>query len=98
MNQLSRHYFLFLIIIDICGRKDYSKSAFISRVTRNHFRRSMNRTRIVTIIAFLCVVSLGIGFGSQYVWSQQQKPYPTRSITYMVCFDPGGQSDREARR
>ncbi len=28
----------------------------------------------------------------------QEKPYPTRQITYMVCFDPGGQSDREARR
>lgn len=24
--------------------------------------------------------------------------FPTRSITYMVTFDPGGQSDREARR
>ena len=24
--------------------------------------------------------------------------YPTRQITYLICFDPGGQSDREARR
>lgn len=24
--------------------------------------------------------------------------YPTRQITYLVCFDPGGQTDREARR
>ncbi len=28
----------------------------------------------------------------------QEKPYPTKSITYLVTFDPGGQSDREARR
>ena len=24
--------------------------------------------------------------------------YPTRQISYLICFDPGGQSDREARR
>lgn len=32
---------------------------------------------------------------------QAQKPaedYPKKPITYLVCFDPGGQSDREARR
>jgi tripartite-type tricarboxylate transporter receptor subunit TctC len=28
----------------------------------------------------------------------QEKPYPTKSVTYLVTFDPGGQSDREARR
>jgi tripartite-type tricarboxylate transporter receptor subunit TctC len=28
----------------------------------------------------------------------QEKPYPTKSLTYLVTFDPGGQSDREARR
>jgi tripartite-type tricarboxylate transporter receptor subunit TctC len=27
-----------------------------------------------------------------------QKGYPTKSITYLVTFNPGGQSDREARR
>ena len=26
-----------------------------------------------------------------------EKSYPTREITYMICFDPGGQSDRAAR-
>jgi len=30
-------------------------------------------------------------------WAQTEKPYPTREITYMICFDPGGQSDRAAR-
>jgi len=24
--------------------------------------------------------------------------YPTKQISYLICFDPGGQSDREARR
>jgi hypothetical protein len=30
-------------------------------------------------------------------WAQTEKPYPTRQITYIICFDPGGQSDRAAR-
>jgi tripartite-type tricarboxylate transporter receptor subunit TctC len=30
-------------------------------------------------------------------WTQTQEPYPTRKITYVICFDPGGQSDRAAR-
>ena len=29
--------------------------------------------------------------------AQQEKPFPTRQLTYMICFDPGGQSDRVAR-
>jgi tripartite-type tricarboxylate transporter receptor subunit TctC len=33
----------------------------------------------------------------QQVWAQQEKPYPTRQLNYMICFDPGGQSDRVAR-
>ena len=27
----------------------------------------------------------------------QEKPYPTKQITYLLCFEPGGQSDRIAR-
>ena len=27
----------------------------------------------------------------------QEKTFPARQINYMVCFDPGGQSDRVAR-
>src|SRR5512136_1693897 len=30
-------------------------------------------------------------------WTQTKEPYPTRTITYVICFDPGGQSDRAAR-
>jgi len=58
----------------------------------------MRKTHVVTVIALLGVIALCIGLGSRYAWSQQEKPFPTRQITYMVCFDPGGQSDREARR
>ena len=41
------------------------------------------------LVASLCVSG---------AWAQKEKPFPTKQITYMVCFDPGGQSDREARR
>lgn len=30
-------------------------------------------------------------------FAQQEKPFPTHQISYMICFDPGGQSDRVAR-
>jgi tripartite-type tricarboxylate transporter receptor subunit TctC len=58
----------------------------------------MKRTHVVTPIALLCLVALGLGMGSRAAWSEPAKAFPTRQITYLVCFDPGGQSDREARR
>jgi tripartite-type tricarboxylate transporter receptor subunit TctC len=54
------------------------------------------RQRIV--ISIVLALLLGVSSGLQSAWGQQEKPYPTRQITYMVCFDPGGQTDREARR
>src|SRR5512143_2242245 len=30
-------------------------------------------------------------------WTQTKEPYPTRKITYLICFGPGGQADRAAR-
>ena len=30
-------------------------------------------------------------------WAQTGKPYPSRQITYTICFSPDGQSDRAAR-
>jgi tripartite-type tricarboxylate transporter receptor subunit TctC len=57
----------------------------------------MRRTYAFTGIALLCLAALCIGAGVRSAWSET-KPYPARQITYMVCFDPGGQSDREARR
>lgn len=49
--------------------------------------------------AFVTVVAAAI-FGwmlSLQGWAQTEKPSPTRQITYIICFDPGGQSDRVAR-
>jgi tripartite-type tricarboxylate transporter receptor subunit TctC len=41
-----------------------------------------------TVIVILMVAACGRGAAS----------YPTRNVTYLIAFDPGGQSDREARR
>ena len=57
----------------------------------------MKKMHAVAGIALLCLVALCIGAAVRPVWSEE-KPYPNHQITYMVCFDPGGQSDREARR
>ena len=57
----------------------------------------MKRMHAVAGIALLCLAALCIGAGVRSAWSEE-KPFPTHQITYMVCFDPGGQSDREARR
>ena len=46
------------------------------------------------MIIGMAVVVLGAALGQAFA---QEKPYPTRQINYMVCFDPGGQSDRGAR-
>ena len=49
---------------------------------------------------FLVILMVGLALvsGSGVSAFAQEKPYPTKSITYLVTFDPGGQSDREARR
>ena len=57
----------------------------------------MKRLHAVAGIALLCLVALCFGAGIRSAWSEE-KPYPAHQINYMVCFDPGGQSDREARR
>jgi len=47
-----------------------------------------------SLFVIVCVcLALHTGYGLA-----QEKPYPTKSVTYLVTFDPGGQSDREARR
>lgn len=57
----------------------------------------MKRMHAVAGITLLCLAALCFEAGVRSAWSEV-KPFPTRQITYMVCFDPGGQSDREARR
>ena len=51
--------------------------------------------RIVLAVVFFTMMMVWIG--TQPAWAQQEKPYPTKQINYMICFDPGGQSDRVAR-
>ena len=48
----------------------------------------------ILFIALALVSSLSL---THEPWSQKEAPYPTRSISYLICFDPGGQSDRVAR-
>ena len=47
----------------------------------------------VMIIGMAAVV-IGLTLGQAFA---QEKAFPTRQLNYMVCFDPGGQSDRGAR-
>ena len=47
--------------------------------------------------AFLFIVVMGLVLLGAVAWAQSQ-PYPSRQLTYLITFDPGGQSDREARR
>ena len=53
----------------------------------------LQRCTALIIAAFVLVLSLCAQTG----WCQSQS-YPTRQLTYLITFDPGGQSDVEARR
>ena len=48
----------------------------------------------ISLVILTLVLSLSL---SQLSWAQKETPYPTRPISYLICFDPGGQSDRVAR-
>ncbi|HVP77726.1 MAG TPA: tripartite tricarboxylate transporter substrate binding protein [Thermodesulfobacteriota bacterium] len=50
-----------------------------------------------TMFVVLAVIVVGSWLGQPQAWAQKEKPYPTRQISYLICFDPGGQSDRVAR-
>jgi len=64
-------------------------------------RRETNKNRAGWIMkkaalwAGIAVVVIAVFFCG--ICSAQEKPFPTRQITYTICFDPGGQSDRVAR-
>lgn len=49
-------------------------------------------------LALLLAASLGMVVLGGCAGKLRGESYPTKQITYLVCFDPGGQSDREARR
>jgi tripartite-type tricarboxylate transporter receptor subunit TctC len=53
------------------------------------------RAKMAVATALFLVIVLCVGSG--LAWAQA-KDYPTRQVTYLICFDQGGQSDREARR
>jgi tripartite-type tricarboxylate transporter receptor subunit TctC len=52
--------------------------------------------KLTAVLAALALVFGSIGIAGK-AWAQAEKPFPTRQINYMICFDPGGQSDRVAR-
>lgn len=56
----------------------------------------MHRSSWRLVVASLVGLVLAAAPGTRA--SAQEKAYPSKSITYLVTFDPGGQSDREARR
>src|SRR3972149_1940256 len=58
----------------------------------------MKKSNVGMLFALLFLVALGGGPGSRPAGSEPAKSFPPRQLTYLVCFDPGGQSDREARR
>ena len=51
----------------------------------------MKRFAVLAIMCLAVIVSLS-------PLPAFAQAYPTRQISYLICFDPGGQSDREARR
>ena len=48
------------------------------------------------IISVAAVLMIVLGVTAVPAWAATD--YPTKQITYLIVFDPGGQSDREARR
>ncbi len=56
------------------------------------------RTKILLVVLGLTIVAVLIAACASEPPKPTEAPYPTKQITYMIPFDPGGQSDREARR
>jgi tripartite-type tricarboxylate transporter receptor subunit TctC len=52
------------------------------------------KKRVLYVMVFTVLVC---AWFSSLASAQQDKPFPTKQINYMICFDPGGQSDRVAR-
>ncbi len=48
------------------------------------------------IVSVAAVLMIAVGVTAVPAWAATD--YPTKQISYLICFDPGGQSDREARR
>ncbi|MEW6265931.1 MAG: tripartite tricarboxylate transporter substrate binding protein [Thermodesulfobacteriota bacterium] len=51
----------------------------------------------IMILALIFTLALCLKPFPPLAWSAE-KDYPSKQLTYLITFDPGGQSDREARR
>jgi tripartite-type tricarboxylate transporter receptor subunit TctC len=58
----------------------------------------MQRPKRSFLFLMVLLISLVFTAGLAVPVLAQDQSYPTKSITYLVTFNPGGQSDREARR
>ena len=56
----------------------------------------MRRCNRLCLVVLIVSVAMASGIGTSAL--AQEKNYPTKAITYLTTFNPGGQSDREARR
>lgn len=56
----------------------------------------MKTFRIATFVALSVLAVHGPGPGATP--ASGGEPFPSRQLTYIICFDPGGQSDRVARQ
>lgn len=62
---------------------------------RNGFQKALTGARIVFVLLVTC--SLLAGCGGRQAPSAEQA-FPSRALTYLIPFDPGGQADRLARQ
>ena len=62
-----------------------------------YFSGSKRLLMVLAGFALMTGLVLALTVYTQTVWCQAQS-YPTRQLTYLIPFDPGGQSDVEARR
>ena len=58
-------------------------------------RAPQSHARIICAALLMAALFASTFLMVQQAWAQA---YPTKPVTYLVTFDPGGQSDREARR
>ncbi len=63
-------------------------------MSQPYFMEDRMKKSVVAVLVVAMVLGVHLLQGKVCA---QEKAFPTRQLTYMVCFDPGGQSDRGAR-